>query len=50
MTSTEAAVPSTMYWRPATKSSATGTNRASARASSGVTATIALLIVDCDTP
>jgi hypothetical protein len=39
-----------MYCRPAAKSSATGTKRASARASSGVTATIALLIVGCDTP
>ena len=39
-----------MYCRPGTNSSATGTKRASARASSGVTAEMALLIVDCDTP
>jgi hypothetical protein len=42
-------VPSTMYCRPVTSSSATGTKRASARAIRGVTVEMALLIVDCET-
>jgi hypothetical protein len=42
-------VPSTMYCRPGTSSPATGTKRASALASRGVTAEMALLIVDYET-